>query len=133
MRIAQNDMAVLRGPPRAAANGKSTPASEVPPMTAPEPDDADSRRHRRRLAALADRLPGSIRGAIWWLLRPKSRWARIPAGVLLVLGGVLGMLPVLGFWMLPLGLVLIGEDVPLVRRGVNRVLAWIERRWPRRP
>jgi hypothetical protein len=90
--------------------------------------DADGR--RRRLGALVHRLPLRARSAILWLFRPEARWARIPAGVLLVLGGLAGMLPVLGFWMLPLGLILIGEDVPLVRRGVNRALDWLEKRRP---
>ena len=93
-----------------------------------EGPDADSR--RRRLGALVHRLPRRARSAILCLFRPEARWARIPAGVLLVLGGLAGMLPVLGFWMLPLGLILIGEDVPLVRRGVNRVLDWLDRRRP---
>lgn len=47
------------------------------------------------------------------------------AGLLCVAGGLLGFLPVLGFWMLPLGLALIALDVPPLRR---RLLAWLERR-----
>ncbi len=91
----------------------------------------DLHRHRRRLAALVDRLPGWIRGAVHWLLRPELRWARIPAGLLLIVGGFLAVLPVFGLWMLPLGLILIGEDAPPVRRRVARALDWMEKRWPR--
>ena len=40
------------------------------------------------------------------------------------------ILPVFGLWMLPLGLILIAEDVPVVRRAVSRALAWMEKRWP---
>ena len=47
-----------------------------------------------------------------------------------VVGRLLGMLPVLGFWMLPLGFILIAEDLPIVRRGVARVLEGLERRRP---
>ena len=90
----------------------------------------DSHHHRRRLAALVDRLPGRFRAWVRWLLRPESRWARIPAGILLILGGFLAILPVFGLWMLPLGLILIAEDVPIVRRAVSRALAWMEKRWP---
>jgi len=86
--------------------------------------------HHRRLARLIDRLPGRFRRWTLWLMKPESRYARIPAGVLLIFGGLLGMLPVLGFWMLPLGVVLLAEDLPIVRRGVARLLEWIERRWP---
>ena len=51
-------------------------------MTHPEQSgDAGAHRHRRRLAGLLDRLPGWIRSATHWLLKPESRWARIPAGI----------------------------------------------------
>jgi hypothetical protein len=49
---------------------------------------------------------------------------------MLVGGGFLGMLPLLGFWMLPLGLMLLAEDMQPLRRARDRVLDWIERRWP---
>jgi hypothetical protein len=71
-----------------------------------------------------------MQGAITWLRRPSSRWARIPAGVLFVIGGVFSILPVLGLWMLPVGLVLLAEDVPPLRRLTDRCLRWIERRRP---
>jgi hypothetical protein len=87
-------------------------------------------RHRRRLTNLIDRLPNRIRSAIHWLLEPQSRWARIPAGVVLILGGFFSILPVFGLWMFPLGLILLAEDLPIVRRGVARVLDWLENRWP---
>jgi hypothetical protein len=48
----------------------------------------------------------------------------------LILGGFLAVLPGLGLWTLPLGFVLIAEDVPVVRRGLRRTLDWLEKRWP---
>lgn len=37
-------------------------------------------------------------------------------GLILIAGGLLGFLPILGFWMIPLGIAVIGLDVaPLVR------------------
>ena len=95
------------------------------------PADEDVRHHRRRLDGLIARLPGRFRAAALWLLRPESRWARIPVGALLIVGGFLAILPVFALWMLPLGVVLIAEDVPVLRRGVARALAWAESRWPR--
>jgi len=65
-----------------------------------------------------------------WLLRPSSRWARIPAGMLFMIGGVFAILPVLGLWMLPVGMVLLAEDVPLLRRLTDRCLDSIEYRRP---
>ncbi|HVI16347.1 MAG TPA: hypothetical protein VM822_26200 [Pseudolabrys sp.] len=37
-------------------------------------------------------------------------------------GGVFGFLPVLGFWMLPIGLALLAQDVPPMRRPMARAL-----------
>ena len=65
-----------------------------------------------------------------WLRRPASRWARIPAGVLLIIGGCLSILPVFGLWMLPLGLILLADDIPPLRRGRGRALDWVARRRP---
>jgi hypothetical protein len=53
----------------------------------------------------------------------------VPLGVLLVLGGALSILPVLGIWMLPLGLVLLALDVVLLRRPTARMLVAGERLW----
>jgi hypothetical protein len=55
----------------------------------------------------------------------------MPAGVLLICGGLLGFLPVLGFWMLPVGAALFADDVPALRSLRSRILDWIERRHPR--
>lgn len=83
-----------------------------------------------RLERLLDRLPPRWRAGIGWLRRPSSRWARIPAGLLLICGGFLSLLPVFGLWMLPLGLVLLADDVALLRRARDRFLDWLERRRP---
>ena len=63
---------------------------------------------------------------------PKSRPLRIAIGVFLVLCGFLGFLPVLGFWMAPLGLILIAEDLPFLRPPLARLFAWILSKWPER-
>lgn len=54
-------------------------------------------------------------------------WRRALGGGL-VLGGVLGFLPVVGFWMLPFGLVVLSEDSPRLRRLRRRGLLWWGRR-----
>jgi hypothetical protein len=84
----------------------------------------------RRLNLLIRRLPPRFQDTIRWLRRPSARWVRIPAGLLLLAGGVFAILPLLGLWMLPLGLVLLAEDIPPLRRGTDPALAWIERRRP---
>jgi hypothetical protein len=91
-------------------------------------DDRDE--HRLRLERLLERLPPRLRRAVRWLRHPSSRWARVPAGILLCLGGLLWILPFLGLWMLPLGLLLLAEDLPLLARFRARLLVLLERRYP---
>jgi hypothetical protein len=89
-------------------------------------DDA----REQRLDRLIGRLPRRLQAVIRWLRKPSARWVRIPAGVLLIGGSVLSILPLFGLWMLPLGLLLLAEDVSLLRRAMDRVLDWLERRRP---
>lgn len=57
------------------------------------------------------------------------RWLRILLGFLLVVCGVLGpLLPVLGIWMLPLGLILLSTDFPWAQRWHERIRVWLKRR-----
>ena len=56
------------------------------------------------------------------LRRHTTPWVRVPLGVLLCIGGVLGFLPILGFWMLPLGLGVLAVDWPPARRLVEKIL-----------
>ena|SRR5437868_733367 len=52
---------------------------------------------------------------------PRNRALRIALGVVLVLAGALGgWLPILGFWMVPLGLIVLSVDIPAVRRWRRR-------------
>lgn len=68
----------------------------------------------------------AYRGARW-SDRHLPRGLRAFLGVLLMALGVLGFLPVLGFWMVPLGIALVALDIPPWRR---RMLRWLERRQP---
>jgi hypothetical protein len=88
-------------------------------------------KHDWRLERLVDRLPDRLRAAVRFLRKPRGRWFRIPVGVLMIVGGIFGFLPILGLWMLPFGLALLAEDVPLLRSWRSRVLDWVERRRPR--
>jgi hypothetical protein len=83
-----------------------------------------------RLDKLVHRLPPRMEGTVSYLLKPSNRWVRIPSGALLVVGGVLSFLPVLGIWMLPLGLALLAEDVPVLRASRAKALDWVERKKP---
>ena len=83
----------------------------------------------RELDRLQQKLPPRVAHFIRWVRRPSARWVRWPIGVFLILGGVLAILPVLGLWMIPLGLALIAQDVPFLRPPLARLVAWINRRW----
>ncbi|MCZ6888007.1 MAG: hypothetical protein O7H39_05875 [Gammaproteobacteria bacterium] len=72
---------------------------------------------KRRIAAITyrslrwgeDRVPTGIRTLV---------------GILLMAGGVFGFLPVLGFWMFPLGVGFVALDLPWTR---HYILAWMDR------
>ena len=59
---------------------------------------------------------------------PHSRGARIAIGVALIFFGFLGFLPILGFWMIPLGVVVLSYEFASVRRWRRRVVLWWARR-----
>jgi len=73
---------------------------------------------------LRDRLVAAIRRTVLWGERRVPRGVRSVVGILLMMGGVVGFLPVLGFWMIPAGLALIALDIPAMRR---RLLEWARR------
>jgi len=59
---------------------------------------------------------------------PRSRIVRIVIGLLLILGGLVGFLPVLGFWMIPLGVLVLSVDIPMLRRARRQFQVWWTRR-----
>ena len=65
-----------------------------------------------------------LQRATAWARVKLPRGVRTLIGVLLMIGGVFGFLPVLGVWMIPLGLAFITLDVPPLRR---RMTGWLRR------
>lgn len=74
-------------------------------------------RLRRQAAATSYRI-------LFWARHRVAPGLRSLLGVLLMIGGVLGFLPVLGFWMFPLGVAFVALDVPLTR---HRTELWMQR------
>jgi hypothetical protein len=70
-------------------------------------------------------LPDKLSPAFRWLRSPSSRLVRIPLGILCIIGSLLWFLPALGLWLLPVGLLLIAQDVPFLRRPVGRFTLWL--------
>lgn len=70
-----------------------------------------------------------VRFGNYHLPLPASRLARIGLGVLLILGGIVGFLPVVGFWMIPLGALVLSYDIAAVRRARRKLWTWWQRRY----
>ena len=62
---------------------------------------------------------------------PKTIAGRAVLGSALIVGGILGFLPVLGFWMIPLGLLILSEDFAFARRLRRRAIVRIGRLFQR--
>ncbi len=60
---------------------------------------------------------------------PQSVWLRRALGGSLVVGGVFSFLPVLGVWMLPLGLIILSRDSSRIRRIRRKSEVGLLRRW----
>ena len=62
-------------------------------------------------------LRGRLARALVTIRQKVPPGLRLLLGLLLIIGGILGFLPVLGFWMIPLGLAVAALDVkPMLRR-----------------
>ena len=61
-----------------------------------------------------------------WVARQPT-WLRIGLGVLLCLGGFLWFFPILGLWMLPVGLIVLSQDIPWLYRRREGIEAWLRK------
>jgi len=74
--------------------------------------------------------PGeTIRVGKWQFRLPKNRFLRVLLGLAFVLGGIVGFLPVVGFWMFPVGLLILSHDIRPIRRWRRRLMVWAGRNW----
>ncbi|EAQ06830.1 MULTISPECIES: hypothetical protein [Yoonia] len=80
-------------------------------------------RFDRQYRKIALRVPGMKRlGQPGWMV------FRVVFGLLFVIAGLLAVLPVLGLWMIPVGLLLLAIDLPILQGPVSRLLIR-GRRW----
>ena len=70
-------------------------------------------------------LVRALRRANYWGRRRLPSGVRSVVGLLFVIGGIFGFLPILGFWMIPVGLYFMALEFPFLRRPMNR---WLIRR-----
>lgn len=74
---------------------------------------------------LLKELPDALARALARLSAPGMRWVRFGFGVLFIVGGLLSFLPVLGFELLPLGVLLLAQDAPVLHRPVGAATLWV--------
>lgn len=84
---------------------------------------------REAFKRLEQEVPDSFGRIFRGLRHPDSRLIRIPVALFCIVGGIFSFLPVLGIWMLPLGLLLIAQDVPILRKPVAAFTIWGVRKW----
>lgn len=80
----------------------------------------------RQFERISRQVPAS-RGFLDWVRKPGLHLVRIPLAILLILGGIFSFLPVLGIWMLPLGLLVLAVDIPPLRRPVGDAIVRLQR------
>ena len=93
------------------------------------PEDRGQELLDRAFDRLEQETPDRVTKAIRWVRDPKSRWVRLTLGVLLIVASFFWFLPVVGIELLPIGLLLIAQDVPFLRKPVARLMLWLEDRW----
>lgn len=80
----------------------------------------------RQFDRIARQVPAS-RGFLNWVRKPGLHIVRIPLAIILIFGGIFSFLPVLGIWMLPLGLLVLAVDIPPLRRPVADAIVRLQR------
>ena len=64
--------------------------------------------------------------ALTWAKEKVPYGIRTLLGILLMIGGVLGFLPVLGFWMFPLGMAFIALDLPFTQKRIENFVVQLQ-------
>ena len=81
-------------------------------------EDRPTASHAPFAAVLAAPMSPAWRFRTLRRLKAMPKAVRLGIGVMLVIGGVFGFLPVMGFWMIPWGVIVLALD-----------LRWVRRRW----
>jgi hypothetical protein len=76
-------------------------------------------------------LPPRLGRWLAWLRSPQATWVRIPVGLLFIAASVFWFLPIVGIEMLPLGLLLLAQDLPWLRRPVGLLILFLLKQWRR--
>jgi len=77
-----------------------------------------------KAGALRRRLAVTVYRTLYWGRNHLPAGVRSVVGLVLIVAGLFGFLPILGFWMLPVGVAFIALDLPRTR---HRIDAWMLR------
>lgn len=91
-----------------------------------ETGKTDAQRLDAIVEKYADKIPRPLGRFIRWMRKPELRWLRLIAGILFVICGFVGFLPILGFWMVPLGLIILAQDSKWLQRPTLKAITWLE-------
>jgi hypothetical protein len=81
---------------------------------------------------LQKHIPSSVGHNLNRLRGKRAIWMRVLTGVALVGAWCFFPLPIVGFWMLPVGLALLAHDIPMIRRPMARLLHFANRQIEKR-
>jgi hypothetical protein len=88
----------------------------------------DKRKLNRQLDRLQDELPKPAAKPVRKLRRPDWKWFRIPAGVALIIAGVISSTPALNS-RFAAGIALLAIDVPFLRKPAACAIQWGLDKW----
>lgn len=110
----------------------AAPRQGEPPQEKPSSDrghESGAQVLERAYRELESELPDRLARLIRRLRSPDLRWLRIGIGVLCIAAAALWFLPVLGLEFLPIGLLLLAQDIPFLRRPLGIAMLWGVERW----
>ncbi len=88
--------------------------------------DADGTQVRQDDPTLGQKIAGWTLRTLEWGRDHVPVGVRSIIGVAFMIGGVFGFLPVLGFWMLPLGVAFVALDIPFLRHKIEDWMVTLE-------
>lgn len=89
-------------------------------------DKTDAQKLDAIVEKYADKVPRPLGRLISWMRKPELRWLRLIAGILFICCGLVGFLPILGLWMVPLGLIILAQDSKWLQRPTLQAITWLE-------
>lgn len=92
-------------------------------------DKTDAQKLDAIVEKYADKIPRPLGRFTRWMRKPELRWLRLVVGLLFIICGFIGFLPILGFWMVPLGLIILAQDIKWLQRPTLNVITWLERKF----